>query len=288
MIGAPKAGEAFRLYIAAQERVIGRVLTQQENGKELVVAYLSRRLVDAETRYAFVEKLCLSLYHACTKLRHYLLSSTCTVACQHDVVKFMIQKPMLQGRVGKWIYSLIEYDLDYEPLWAVKGQVIMDFVVDYEVSLEEGVIIIELRAWVLHFYGSVCSRGQGIGCVIVSPSGEEYSLSAGLGFECTDNQVEYEALLYGLEYLFEVGDRDIEVYGDSKLVVQKVSGECQCLDGVLNRYRERCLEIIRHLDIFRISYMLREKNGDANMLAQWASRYEVTKGWFSIKKRLAS
>jgi hypothetical protein len=102
----------------------------------------------------------------------------------------MLQKPVLRGRIGKWIYSLIEYELDYEPLQAVKGQVLMDFVVDHAVDLEEGVGIIELRAWVLHFDGSICSRGQGIGCVIVSPSGEEYGLSAGLGFECMNNQVE--------------------------------------------------------------------------------------------------
>jgi hypothetical protein len=81
VLKAPKAGEAFRLYIAAQEHVIGIVLMQQEDGKEFVVAYLSRRLVDAETRYEFVEKLCLSLYYVCTKLRHYLLSSICNVVC---------------------------------------------------------------------------------------------------------------------------------------------------------------------------------------------------------------
>src|SRR6185312_6522675 len=49
--------------------------------KEYVISYISRRLIDAETRYIFTEKLCLSLYYACTKLRHYLLSSICIVVC---------------------------------------------------------------------------------------------------------------------------------------------------------------------------------------------------------------
>jgi hypothetical protein len=74
-------------------------------------------------------------------------------------MKFMLQKTVLRGRVGKWIYLLIEYDLDYEPLQAVKGWVIVDFLVDHAVSLEEDVGIIELRAWVLHFDGSLCSGG---------------------------------------------------------------------------------------------------------------------------------
>jgi hypothetical protein len=65
------------------------------------VAYINRRLIDAETQYEFVEKLCLSLYYACTKVRHYILSSTCIVVCQHDVVKFMLQKPVLRDRIGK-------------------------------------------------------------------------------------------------------------------------------------------------------------------------------------------
>jgi hypothetical protein len=50
------------------------------------VTYLSQRLVDAETRYTFIEKLCLWLFYACTKCRWYLLSSHCTVASQTDVI----------------------------------------------------------------------------------------------------------------------------------------------------------------------------------------------------------
>jgi hypothetical protein len=39
------------LYIAAEDKVIGAVLTQDTRGKEHVLTYLSRRLVDIETRY---------------------------------------------------------------------------------------------------------------------------------------------------------------------------------------------------------------------------------------------
>ena len=101
MLKAPKSGETFRLYVAADDNVIGAILTQDSKGKEHVVTYISRRLVDAETRYTFIEKLCLSLYCACTKLRHYLLSSTCTIMCQTDVIKYMLHRPISSGRIGK-------------------------------------------------------------------------------------------------------------------------------------------------------------------------------------------
>ena len=50
ILRAPKSGVPFRLYIAAQERVIGAVLAQEDGWKEYIIAYLSRRLLDAETR----------------------------------------------------------------------------------------------------------------------------------------------------------------------------------------------------------------------------------------------
>jgi hypothetical protein len=56
VLKAPQLGVPFRLYIAAKDKVIGDVLTQETEGKENVVTYLSRRLVDAETRYTFIEK----------------------------------------------------------------------------------------------------------------------------------------------------------------------------------------------------------------------------------------
>jgi hypothetical protein len=60
---SPPVLQAPKLYVAAEKDVIGGVLTQETEGKEHIVAYESRRLLDAKTRYTFIEKLCLSLYH---------------------------------------------------------------------------------------------------------------------------------------------------------------------------------------------------------------------------------
>ena len=107
--------------ICEDQEVIGVVLTQETEGKEYIITYRSWWLIDAEIRYTFIEKLCLSLYCACTKLRHYLLSSACIVTSQADVIKHMLQKPILSGKIGKWAYALVEYDLAYESLKSFKG-----------------------------------------------------------------------------------------------------------------------------------------------------------------------
>jgi hypothetical protein len=54
VIKAPKVGISFRLYIVSEDSVIGVVLMQVTDGKEHMVAYLSRCLIDTKTRYSFV------------------------------------------------------------------------------------------------------------------------------------------------------------------------------------------------------------------------------------------
>jgi hypothetical protein len=124
------------------------------------VAYMSRYLLDAETQYVFVEKLCLSLYYACSKFRHYILSSSCIVACQYDVIKHMLLKPILSGRMGKWAYALVEYDLAHEPLQSMKGQVVADFIVDHAVDVDHSVDFFHLKPWGLYFDGSFVVRDR--------------------------------------------------------------------------------------------------------------------------------
>jgi hypothetical protein len=237
---APQVGVSFRLYIVAEDKVIGVVLTQETGGKEHVVTYLSRRLVDTETRYTCIEKLYLSLFYACTKCRCYLLSSHCIVSGQADVIKYMLQNPIMSGRISKWAYALIEYDLAYQPLESMKGQVVTDVIVEHRIdnAPELGVSYLTITHWTLYFDGSVCNEGQGIGIVLVSPSNASFDFSSRLKTYCTNNQAEYEALIFGLELLSYMGVKHVKELGDSQLVVQQVLEKYQCLDGTLNNYLE--------------------------------------------------
>jgi hypothetical protein len=124
MMKAPMAGIPFRLYIAAEDVVIGVVLTQIIEGKKYIITYLNQCLIDTKTRYSFIKKLCLFLFYACT----------CIVACQPDVIRHMLQQPILIGMIKKWANALIEYDLAYEPLKSMKGQVVTDFIVVHSID----------------------------------------------------------------------------------------------------------------------------------------------------------
>jgi ribonuclease HI len=163
-------------------------------------------------------------------------------------------KPILSGRVGKWAYALVENDLAFEPLRSIKGQAVADFIVDHAVDVDHTINFVQLKQWGFYFDGSICSKGHGAGLYL--PSGIYIDLSVRIEFACTNNQVEYESLLHGLEYWRDLGARDVEVFGDSNLIVQQIRGDSQCLDGVLNSYRDRCLDIIKLFDMFSIRHIL--------------------------------
>ena len=169
----PQQEKPFRLYLSTDGTVIGSALVQEFEGKERVIYYLSRRLIDAETRYSAIEKLCLCLYFSCIKLRHYLLSAECAVVCKDDVVRYMLSMPIMSGRIGKWILALSEFDLHYESAKAVKGQIMVDSVTQHCGVVEALGIV----PWTLFFDGSTCDRGAGIGIVLVSPKGRKYEFS---------------------------------------------------------------------------------------------------------------
>jgi hypothetical protein len=127
----PQLNKPFKLYVAANTQTIGSALIQEFEGKERVVAYLSRKLLDPETRYSTAEKLCLCVYYSCTKFRHYLLNAECVVYSKFDVIKHMLSMPILNGRIGKWILALSEFELKFESAKAVRGQIIVDFITEH-------------------------------------------------------------------------------------------------------------------------------------------------------------
>jgi ribonuclease HI len=117
------------------------------------------------------------------------------------------------------------------------------------------------------------------------PKGLMVDICIRLEFVCTNNQAECESLLCGLDYLEDMGVKSAEAFRDSKLVVQQLNGDSQCLDGVLNCYRDKCLGRVKSWSSFCITHIPREDNKRADALAQQASSYQIRDGLFFVKER---
>ena len=72
--------------------------------------------------------------------------------------------------------------------------------------------------------GASSAKRAGTGIVIITPKGILLEHSIRLGFNASNNEAEYEALLAELRSVSRLEARDVEIYLDSRLVVNQVQG----------------------------------------------------------------
>jgi hypothetical protein len=187
----PRRDMSFYIYLSVGDTSIASVVEQVYDSKEKVVFYLSRRMLDMETKYHEMEKLCLCLFFTCTKLRHILLFAEIIVICKSDIIKHMLSAHVLKGRLKKWMFALSEFDIRYQLAKAVKGQALADLIAE---RINTNITTLSVRAWAMYFDGSACEGGCDIGILLVSSRGVMYSFSIKLPAPCTNNLAEYEAV----------------------------------------------------------------------------------------------
>lgn len=125
----------------------------------------------------------------------------------------------------------------------------------------------------VHLYFDGGSRGNpgpaAIGWVLVSGDGIVTEGSARVG-EMTNNRAEYEALIRGLEVTCEYGFDEIEIRGDSQLVVKQVRGEWDANDPGMKERRVSVHELLSGFDGWSITHVPRELNERADELVNEA------------------
>ena len=67
--------------------------------------------------------------------------------------------------------------------------------------------------------------GCGAGLVLQTPSDEQIEYVIRIGFNGTNNKVEYVTLLAGLRVASELGVKSLETFSDSQLIVNQVQGD---------------------------------------------------------------
>ena len=80
-----------------------------------------------------------------------------------------------------------------------------------------------ITRWQLYFDGATNQLGFGIGILLISPQGDHIPRLVFILFfdhhRLTNNIVEYEACITGLETVLDLGIRHLEILGDSNLVI---------------------------------------------------------------------
>ena len=212
VLAKPVEGEPLFLYIAVSATAVSGVLIREERGEQKPIFYVSKTLLDAETRYPLMEKLAFAVITSARKLRPYFQSHTIVVLTTFPL-RIILHSPSQSGRLAKWAIELSEYDVEYRPRTCAKSQVLADFLVELPTR---GMTNEEPNStWVLHVDGSSSKQGSGIGIRLTSPNGEILEQSFRLAFHASNNEAEYEALVAGLWLAHGLKIRNIHAYCDS-------------------------------------------------------------------------
>ncbi len=117
----------------------------------------------------------------------------------------------------------------------------------------------------------------GYGVVIEDELGRPVAnLSEFLGRQ-TNNYAEYSGLLAALNYTQRHGFKALKVISDSELMVKQIAGEYKVSSPTLKELYERAMKLIDHMECFEIRHVLREKNREADRLANLAMDRGIAK-----------
>ena len=113
---------------------------------------------------------------------------------QTDLMKHMLNQPLLTRRIDKWYLVLSKIILIYFTHKSIKGQTLANCLANHhslyikkEKSVELGIYGAEKEPWILKFDVSSIEKSAGAGIVIISPRGVKTTLSLNLAFKCTNN-----------------------------------------------------------------------------------------------------
>nr|XP_023892690.1 uncharacterized protein LOC112004688 [Quercus suber] len=248
----------------------------------------------------FISKLanrCRPLYQILKKWAGFLWNKECDQAFR-DLKDYLVRAPMLAapepgedlfmylavsehasllkryftGRIAKWGTRLASFDIRYRPRHSVKGQVLADFVAEFSPkSSGEMICCVEAGTWRVFVDGASSAPGAGAGIVIFSPEGIRLENSYRLGFRASNNEAEYEALLAGLRSVLKIGARNVEVFSDSRLVVNQVQGHFEARDPRMKVYLHVAKQIMGEFVTVKISQVGLVQNRHVNSLAALAS-----------------
>ena len=143
--------EELYLYIAVSQAAVSAALVRDEGGSQLPIYFVSTAFRGAEERYPKMEKLAFALITAAWKLKPYFQAHTIVVLTDQPLKRAM-SSPEAAGRMALWAIELSEFDVQYRPRIAVKGQIVADFIAEYTQLEDLGAE--GQKLWSIHTDGS--------------------------------------------------------------------------------------------------------------------------------------
>lgn len=109
-----------------------------------------------------------------------------------------------------------------------------------------------------------------IAAVVQGPAGEVVEERGERIGRATNNVAEYRALLLGIEMAAALGTNNLELVGDSELIVKQVKGEYKVKDATMRELHGRVKAALGDFESWSIRHVRREHNAEADRLVNAA------------------
>ena len=141
----------------------------------------------------------LALVTTTRRLRPYFQAYTIEILTEYSM-KQILHKPETLGRLVKWAIELSEFDIRYKPRTVIKGQVLVDFIMEFTSTepTKTAQLTSDLPIWRLSVDGATNAQGSGAGLILTSPDGINVEYALRFGFHASNSEAEYEAVIAGL------------------------------------------------------------------------------------------
>ncbi|XP_071695152.1 uncharacterized protein [Rutidosis leptorrhynchoides] len=187
-------------------------------------------------------------------------------------IKHILRNPESSVQLAKWAIELGEYEINFSTRHAVKGQILADFLLETTEKVDHlPNVTASNHVWELHTDGASSEEGVGAGLVLTSPEGEEHTYALRFCFYASNNEAEYEALLFGLRIASEMGIKHLRAYVDSQIVAQQVNGGFEAKDVSMKQYLQLVEKISKHFETLEVVQIPRNKNKKADVLSKLAT-----------------
>jgi hypothetical protein len=103
----------FHVHVDTSSIALGAVLSQLGAGDiDHPLAFATRKLSTTEINYTTTEREGLAMVYALQKFRHYLLGGHFKMFTDHSALKYLVNNPVLGGRICRWLLLFQEYDFE--------------------------------------------------------------------------------------------------------------------------------------------------------------------------------
>ena len=193
--------------VASATAVSAALIRANEDEKHKSVYFVSKMLTNTETRYTDFEKIALALGMVAKKLHPYFQDHT-IIALTSYSIRVILHKSDALGRLLKWAIELSEFDVVYRPRSAMKGQVLVDFMVEISVVRPHDV---GKMLWILETDGSSKTVEGEAGMVLQSLEGLSIAQAIKFAFTASNNETKYEVVLLELRLANDLSVVNLEL-----------------------------------------------------------------------------